>query len=64
MVVDPKTHLMTEATPPLRIVSACSVNAVSLERGHSRPDRPSFDVDNINASAGIGVRKNVRPTGV
>lgn len=49
---------MTDATPPRRIISACSVKAVNLEIGYSR-----FDVVD-NTSAELGVTKNDRPAGV
>jgi len=44
-----------EATPPLRIVSLCSVNGTSFARGYSLGCRTSED---------RGVKKKVRPVGV
>jgi hypothetical protein len=51
-------YFNVETTPPLRIVSLCSVNVTSFARGYSRS---SFG---RNTLAGRGVKKKLRPVGV
>jgi hypothetical protein len=51
-------YFNVEATPPLRIVSLCSVNITSFTRGYSRSPFGR------NILAGRGVKKKVRPVGV
>lgn len=51
-------HFMLEATPPLRIVSLCSVNDISFANGNS-----GFSFGR-RGSASRGVRKKTRPVGV
>lgn len=47
------THLIVDATPPLRIVFACSVKAVSFDSGYSIAEE--------DALLFLGVMKNARP---
>jgi hypothetical protein len=51
------SYFKVEATPPRRIVSLCSVNAIILARGYS------LMLLGFKGSVGRGVTKNVRPAG-
>ena len=51
-------YFILEATPPLRIVSLCSVNTTSFARGYSRSPFGCTTFEHR------GVKKNVRPVGV
>lgn len=52
------THLITDVTPPRRILSAYSVNAVNLEIGYSMSEVGDSGFE------GCGVMKNERPGAV
>lgn len=51
------THLIVDVTPPLRILSLCSVKGTILAKGYSR----SLSV--LRMSIGRGSRKKLRPAG-
>lgn len=50
-------YFMTDATPPLRIVSLCSEKTMTFASGYSKSP---FDSKGLEYR---GVRKNVRPIG-
>jgi len=52
-----KAQFLVEATPPLRMVSLCSVNATSFARGYSRSSFGRV------ALTDRGVKKKERPVG-
>lgn len=52
------TNFNVDVTPPLLMVSLCSVNTKSFERGYSLPPV------GCSGSDGVGVKKNMRPDGV
>jgi len=52
---EPPTHLMVEPTPPLRILSLCSVNKINFASGYSRGE---FGCSGFE---GNGVEKKFRP---
>jgi hypothetical protein len=52
-----ESHLIVEATPPLRIVSLCSVKDTILLRGYSNGELRSIELE------GTGVKKKSRPAG-
>lgn len=51
----PHTHLIVESTPPLLILSLCSVNTMTFANGYSRGESC------CNGFEGNGVKKKFRP---
>ena len=52
---EPRPHFMVESTPPLLIVSLCSVKMINFANGYSNGESWS------NGFEGNGVKKKVRP---
>ena len=52
---EPPAHLMVEPTPPLLILSLCSVNKINFANGYSRGD------SSLSGFEGNGVKKKFRP---